>query len=236
MVNKDRGQSHGRYHAKPGLHSGVLGLEVEVRVSGVDRDSRSGGVFGEDGIESSRRLRLILRRYDRPEGFPKLMDSCQFGSSRLVGYASPNVLVVLQEYLQGGKVADLVLAADVSLVGVDERHGQVDQLVVVMSKIHLTYYFLSCTVISIGPYTTYVKKGRAMDFHSYVAAEMQRSRSETVISAVERARLIDSFPRGTRSLKLGAHRLTFGKIPRNVPRTVRQLPTYRSMSASNVEG
>ena len=61
MVNEDRGQSHGRNHAKPGPHRGVLGLEVEVRMSGVDRDARSGGVFREDGVESFRRFRLILR-------------------------------------------------------------------------------------------------------------------------------------------------------------------------------
>ena len=130
------------------------------------------------------------------------MDSCQFASPRLVGDAFPNVLVVLQEDLQGGKVADPVLPTDASLVGVDKRDGQVDQLVVVMSKIHLTYYLPSCIVISIRQYTAYVKKGNTMDSYSYVAAEMHRYRSEQMIRAVEMARLVASLPRRTRSLKL----------------------------------
>jgi len=164
------------------------------------------------------------------------MDSSQFASSRLVGDAFPNVLVVLQEYLQGGKVADLVPPTDVSLVGVDKRDCQADQLVVVMGKIHLTYYFLSCTVISISQYTTYVKTGSTMDSYSSIAAEMHRYRSEQMIRAVERARLVASLPRKARSLRLGAYRLTFGKVSPSVPRTAGQVRTYRSMSAFNLEG
>ena len=60
-----------------------------------------------------------------------------------------------------------------------------------------------------------------MNGHPYIAAEMSRYRLEDMLRAAEKARLIASLPRKTRSFKLGAYRLTFVKeVAPHVPRMV----------------
>ncbi len=174
-------------------------------------------MLGKDRVHLLRSLLLLLAQHDVAEGISKLMDSMQIVPSGHFCKASPHVFVAIQERLQRGQIVDLILSAVVALIGVDQRHSKVDRLVGVMCKIHLTYYFQIGTVISISQYAAYVNKEGSMDSYTQFASEMHRYRSDQLLQAVERTRLINSLPKKSRSLKLGSYVLTLSKPISKVP-------------------
>ena len=183
----------------------------------MNRDPRDRLVLGEDRVHPFRSLLLVIGQHDRAEGISKLMDSMQFVPSGRSGKVSPHVFVAIQERLQRGQIVDLILSAVGALIGVDQRHSKVNRLVGVMCKIHLTYYFQIGIVMSISQYAAYVNKEGSMDSYTQFASEMHRYRSDQLVQAVERTRLINSLPKKSRSLKLGAYVLTLNKPTSEIP-------------------